>query len=81
LSLVKSIELAKEPALLSILDAVNHGGEILLTHHSLPVARVVPVEPPAPKRKAKAGLWKGLPGFWVAPDFDAPLEDFRAYTE
>lgn len=34
---------------------------------------------PAP---AKPGLWKDLPGpFWISPDFDAPLEDFREYME
>ncbi len=32
--------------------------------------------------KAKAGLWKGMPGrFWMSPDFDEPLEDFREYME
>ena len=35
-----------------------------------------------PKIKAKAGLWKGMPGrFWMSADFDAPLEDFREYME
>ena len=32
--------------------------------------------------RAKAGLWKGLSnGFWISPDFDGPLEDFREYME
>lgn len=32
--------------------------------------------------RAKAGLWKNLPGrFWMAADFDVPLEDFREYQE
>ena len=32
--------------------------------------------------RAKAGLWMGMPGrFWMAADFDAPLEDFREYME
>lgn len=34
----------------------------------------------AKSARAKAGLWKNLPGpFWMAPDFDAPLEDFKDY--
>ena len=35
---------------------------------------------PAPAKPAapKAGCLKG---FWMAPDFDAPLEDFREYME
>lgn len=32
--------------------------------------------------RAKAGLWKDLPDrFWMAADFDEPLEDFREYME
>lgn len=36
------------------------------------------------KQKAKAGLWKQFPKsneFWMASDFDAPLEEFREYME
>jgi hypothetical protein len=34
------------------------------------------------KSAAKSGLWKNLPGtFWMAPDFDAPLDDFKEYME
>lgn len=34
------------------------------------------------KRFAKPGLWKNLPGtFWMTPDFDEPLEDFKEYME
>ena len=44
-------------------------------------AKLEPAEP-TPHKKAKAGLWKDLPGtFWMADDFDAPLEDFREYME
>lgn len=26
------------------------------------------------------GLWENIPGtFWMAPDFDGPLEDFKDY--
>ena len=31
---------------------------------------------------AKSGRWKNLPGtFWMAPDFDAQLDDFKEYME
>lgn len=34
------------------------------------------------RTKAISGLWKGMPNrFWMAADFDAPLEDFREYME
>jgi hypothetical protein len=43
-------------------------------------AELQPVEAVAPR--AKPGLWVGLPGrFWMARDFDAPLEEFREYME
>ncbi len=35
-------------------------------------------EAPAARPAPKAGCLKG---FWMAPDFDAPLEDFREYME
>ena len=31
-----------------------------------------------PTRRPKAGC---LPGIWMAPDFDEPLEDFKDYME
>jgi hypothetical protein len=43
-------------------------------------AQLEPVS--AVRPRAKAGLWKGMPDrFWMAADFDAPLEDFREYME
>lgn len=30
---------------------------------------------------AKAGIWGNAPGFWMADDFDEPLEEFREYME
>jgi len=43
-------------------------------------AELVPV--PEGRARAKAGLWKELPDrFWMAEDFDAPLEDFQDYLE
>jgi hypothetical protein len=50
----------------------------------LPIRIKAEMEPAAPqaKRTAKPGLWKNLQGtFWIAPDFDAPLEDFKEYME
>lgn len=44
-------------------------------------AKLEPAESP-PHQKAKAGLMKDMPGhFWMADDFDAPLEDFKEYME
>ena len=54
------------------------GGEtIYITKHG---KRVAELRPPAPKKhtKAKRGCAKG-PGFYMAPDFDEPLEEFKEY--
>ena len=50
-----------------------------LRHGKLKItATVEPVEPTKPR--ARAGLWKDLPGpFWISDDFDEPLEDFKDY--
>lgn len=43
-------------------------------------ATLVPAVKPA--GRIKLGLLRDVPGpFWIAPDFDEPLEDFREYME
>jgi antitoxin (DNA-binding transcriptional repressor) of toxin-antitoxin stability system len=59
------------------------GEEILITDQGQPLAKMqkAPVEatePNAGPRKAGSAKDKIL---WIAPDFDAPLEDFREYME
>lgn len=58
-----------------LLDAVENGQKIFITRHGKRVAELSPV---VPTKKAKFGCAKG-PGFYMAPDFDAPLEDFKEY--
>lgn len=54
------------------------GEEVIIAKAGKPVVRLVPVEPVSvPEREF--GGWKGE--FWMADDFDAPLEDFREYME
>ena len=54
---------------------MEQGGRIYITRHGKRIAELSPV---APKKKAEFGCAKG-PGFYMAPDFDAPLEDFKEY--
>jgi len=62
-----------------LLDQVEEGQAIYITRHGKRVARLVPPEPKK-KKKAKFGCAKGKPGeFYMAPDFDEPLEDFKDY--
>ena len=62
-----------------LVEEVKQGEEIVLTDHNQPVARIVPPviagngEHHAP---LKAGCLKG---FWMAPDFDEPLVEFKEY--
>lgn len=60
-----------------LLDEVAGGETIYITKHG---RRVAELRPPASRKhtKAKRGCAKG-PGFYMAPDFDAPLEEFKEY--
>lgn len=48
------------------------GELIVITKENRPVVRLVPIKP----AQRAPGTGKGV---WMAPDFDAPLEDFAEY--
>jgi antitoxin (DNA-binding transcriptional repressor) of toxin-antitoxin stability system len=52
------------------------GDELVITENDLPVARIVPPEPTPALRKL--GTLRGTV-LYMAPDFDAPLEEFKEY--
>jgi antitoxin (DNA-binding transcriptional repressor) of toxin-antitoxin stability system len=57
------------------------GDEVIITENQQPVAKLVneqpkPTNPPRPG----PGLCKGMITY-MAPDFDAPLEDMKEYME
>ncbi|MDZ4787606.1 MAG: type II toxin-antitoxin system prevent-host-death family antitoxin [Blastochloris sp.] len=60
----------------SLLDAVEKGERIYITRHGQRVAELSPVI--EIKKKRGFGCGKGS-GFYMAPDFDEPLEDFKEY--
>jgi prevent-host-death family protein len=60
-----------------LLDEVAGGETIYITKHGKRVAELRP-PPPQQHTKAKRGCAKG-PGFYMAPDFDEPLEEFKEY--
>ena len=60
-----------------LLDLVEEGQTIYITRHGKRVAELAPPAKPR-KKKAKRGCAKG-PGFYMAPDFDEPLEEFKEY--
>lgn len=57
------------------------GEEVVITEGERPIAKLVG-ESPLPKRTLRPppGLGKGMITF-IAPDFDAPLEDMKEYME
>jgi prevent-host-death family protein len=63
-------------------DLIHHltpGDEVVITENNLPVARLVPSA--APGRKSRQpGTLRGTV-VDMAPDFDAPLDDFKGYMK
>jgi antitoxin (DNA-binding transcriptional repressor) of toxin-antitoxin stability system len=62
-----------------LIEQLHPGEEIIITRDQKPVARLV--GEPKPERKPRQlGTLKGTV-LYMAPDFDAPLEDFKEYME
>ena len=68
---------AAKTHLSEILNQVTQGKSFFITKHGKRIAELRPaVAAPA---KRIAGLWRDK--MWIAPDFDAPLDDFKEYME
>jgi len=61
-----------------VIDGLIPGDPLVITKDGQPVATLTRSE--RKEWPCKAGSGK-TPGFWMAPDFDAPLEEFRDYME
>ena len=62
-----------------LIEKLRPGEEIVITRDQQPVARLVAEgKPERPRRQL--GTLKGSV-LYMAPDFDAPLEDFKEYME
>lgn len=69
-----------QSALADLIHRLSPGEEVVITENDQPVARLVPM-PVIPKMaQRRLGTMKGTV-LYMAPDFDAPLEDFKEYTE
>lgn len=61
-----------------LIEHLQPGEEVMITDQGRPLAQV---------KKAQRETWPCQPGtakdkiLWIAPDFDAPLDDFKEYTE
>jgi antitoxin (DNA-binding transcriptional repressor) of toxin-antitoxin stability system len=79
MTITRSLPLAAaSPKLAELVAGMVAGEELVLTADGTAVAVV---------RKADGASWPSVPGvakdrsLWMAPDFDAPLEDFAEYME
>ncbi len=61
-----------------LIARLQPGEEILITEHGKPLAHVKKAE--RTSWPCKAGSYRKAE-FWMAPDFDAPLDDFKEYME
>lgn len=63
-----------------IIHQLNPGEEVVITDNNLPVARLMASSPSPTRKPRQLGTMKGTV-LYMAPDFDAPLEDFKEYME
>jgi antitoxin (DNA-binding transcriptional repressor) of toxin-antitoxin stability system len=54
--------------------------ELVITENNKPVARLILTNRPAQRKRRQSGTLRGTV-LYMAPDFDAPLEDFKEYME
>ena len=54
--------------------------EVVITENDQPVARLVPAKAEPQRQPRRLGTLRGTV-LYMAPDFDAPLEDFKEYME
>lgn len=59
-----------------LVEKVQQGERFTITRHGRPVADLGPVQSQAARPKRGAARSEG---FFMAPDFDAPLDDFADY--
>jgi prevent-host-death family protein len=76
---MSSVTLEQAQARLAeLVVSLQPGQEITITANGQPLAKLTKIE--RTSWPCKAGSYKKAE-FWMAPDFDAPLEEFKEYTE
>jgi antitoxin (DNA-binding transcriptional repressor) of toxin-antitoxin stability system len=63
-----------------LIHALPPGGEVLITEDDRTIARLVLPAEPAAQPPRRSGTMKGTV-LYMAPDFDAPLEEFKESME
>jgi antitoxin (DNA-binding transcriptional repressor) of toxin-antitoxin stability system len=62
-----------------LIEGLRPGEEIIITRDRQPIARLIAAAP-RNEQPRRLGTLKGTVRY-MAPDFDAPLEDFKEYME
>jgi prevent-host-death family protein len=77
---VHTVTLSEAQAQLpQLIERLRPGEEIIITRDSEPVAKLI-AEPNPSRAPRRPGTLRGTV-LYMAPDFNAPLEDFREYME
>ena len=63
-----------------LIQGLTAGGEVVIVENDRPVARIIAVGEPRQRAPRRPGTLRGT-GLYMAPDFDAPLEEFKEYME
>jgi len=66
--------------LAALIDQLRPGEEIIITRDQQPIARLIGAGRPEQRPRRQLGSLKGTVHY-MAPDFDAPLDDFKEYME
>jgi len=66
--------------LAELIHDLHEGAEVVITEHNQPVARLLPAAGAAQRTPRQPGTLRGTV-LHMAPDFDAPLDDFKESME
>ncbi|MGA2063643.1 MAG: DUF2281 domain-containing protein [Thermoguttaceae bacterium] len=76
---IMSIEEAQQK-LPELVHSLAHGDEVVIVENDHPIARIVPALEGPQRSPRRPGTLRGTV-LYMAPDFDAPLEEFKEYME
>jgi antitoxin (DNA-binding transcriptional repressor) of toxin-antitoxin stability system len=68
-----------QASLKDLIDKLAPGEELVITQNQQPVAKLI-ATPGPPHKPRQPGTLRGTV-LYMAPDFNAPLEDFKEYME
>ena len=66
--------------LVALIHTLQPDEEVVITENNRPVARLTSLSRPVQRAPRQPGTLRGTVKY-MAPDFDAPLEDFKEYME